>query len=123
MNPDRRVFLLYAREDGEEIANRIRERVEGEHPDLELWQDLVKLLGGKGWLGQILEAIEKSQYLVMVMTPEAQRSATVQKEWRHARHNGVCVIPVRWEDGPRPDFETVHSLRLKEESSWATHAT
>lgn len=51
-----RVFLSYARKDGEQIADRIRQRLEREHPELELWQDLVAVLAGKGWLGQILDA-------------------------------------------------------------------
>jgi len=58
-----RVFLSYARKDGELIANQIRRPLESEHPELELWQDLVKLRAGAGWFGQLIEAIEQSQYL------------------------------------------------------------
>jgi WD40 repeat protein len=88
-----RVFLSYARADGEPFATQLRQRLEAEH--IPLWQDRVGLEGGKDWWLQITEALEKVEFMVLVMTPAAMRSETVRKEWRYARQQGVCVYPVK----------------------------
>jgi WD40 repeat protein len=88
-----RVFISYARTDGEPFATKLRQRLEAEH--IPLWQDRVGLEGGKDWWLQIAEALEKVEFLVLVMTPSAMVSETVRKEWRYARQQGVCVYPVK----------------------------
>src|SRR5262245_29652999 len=89
-----RVFVSYARSDGTEVAGEIRRRLSEEH-GFALWQDLADMEGGRDWWRQITEAIDHVEYLVLVMTPGALRSAVVSKEWRYARHQGVCVIPIK----------------------------
>ncbi len=90
-----RVFLSYARADGEPFATQLRQRMEAEH--IPLWQDRVGLEGGKDWWLQIIEALNVVEFMVLVMTPAAMRSETVRKEWRYARQQGVCVYPVKGE--------------------------
>ncbi len=103
-----RVFLSYARSDGEPFAALLRQRLEAEH--IPLWQDRVGLEGGKDWWLQITEALEKVEFMVMVMTPAAMGSETVRKEWRYARQQGVCVYPVKGE--PDLDFNDMpHWMR------------
>jgi WD40 repeat protein len=91
------VFLSYARSDGEPFATELRQRLEAEH--IPLWQDRVGLEGGKDWWQQITEALDKVEFMVLVMTPAAMQSETVRKEWRYARQQGVCVYPVKGEPG------------------------
>jgi WD40 repeat protein len=88
-----RVFLSYARTDGEQFAAELRQRLQDEH--IPLWQDRVGLEGGKDWWLQIAEALDVVEFLVLVMTPAAMISETVRKEWRYARQQGVCVYPVK----------------------------
>ena len=88
-----RVFLSYARFDGEPFATQLRQRLQDEN--IPLWQDRVGLEGGKDWWLQITEALKKVEFLVLVMTPAAMDSETVRKEWRYARLQGVCVYPVK----------------------------
>jgi predicted component of type VI protein secretion system len=38
-----RVFISYARKDGEEFACKLRERIENEEPEITQWQDRIKL--------------------------------------------------------------------------------
>ncbi|MBI3682201.1 MAG: TIR domain-containing protein [Acidobacteria bacterium] len=102
-----RVFLSYARSDGALLAKALRERLEREAPEIGVWQDIIALEAGRDWFRQILEAIEKVERLVLVMTPAAQASETVRTEWLHARRNGVSVIPVRYSAGPHPDFKAM----------------
>jgi predicted nucleotide-binding protein len=89
------VFLSYARTDGERRAAEIRERLKREDSDIVIQQDRLFLEGGVGWWKQITDAIDSVEFLVLVMTPAAIASGTVQKEWRYARQQGVCVYPVK----------------------------
>ena len=92
-----RIFLSYARDDGEPFATELRQRLEAEH--IPLWQDRVGLEGGRDWWLQIVEALDRVEFMVMVMTPAALESPTVHKEWRTARQKGVCVYPVKAHPG------------------------
>ncbi|MBC7813078.1 MAG: TIR domain-containing protein, partial [Burkholderiales bacterium] len=87
-----RVFISYAREDGEEFARDLREKLEA--LDIPTWLDRFGLEGGRDWWLQIQEALNKAEFLVLVMTPAAMLSANVRKEWHYARQRGVCVYPV-----------------------------
>ena len=86
-----RIFISYARADGEQFARDLRTKLE---PTFALWQDRTEMEGGKAWWDQIEEALKTVEYLVLVMTPAALRSEVVRKEWRLARQNGVSVIPI-----------------------------
>ena len=88
-----RVFISYARSDGEQFATDLRQRLLAEH--IPLWQDRVGMEGGRDWWQQITEALEQVEFMVLVMTPAAMQSPMVRKEWRYARQQGVCVYPVK----------------------------
>src|SRR3989440_3743744 len=90
-----RVFISYARADGEQFATDLRQRLLAEH--IPLWQDRVGMEGGTDWWQQITQALDHVEFLVLVMTPAAMQSPTVRKEWRYARQQGVCVYPVKGE--------------------------
>ncbi len=89
-----RVFISYARADGESIARELRRRLVAGPPALAVWQDRAELEGGVGWWRQITDALDQVEFLVLLITPAAQRSDMVQREWRYARQQGVCVYPV-----------------------------
>jgi WD40 repeat protein len=88
-----RVFISYARADGEAFADSLRQRLQA--ANVPLWQDRIGMEGGKDWWLQITEAIDASDFMVLVMTPRAVASPIVRKEWRYARQQGVCVYPVK----------------------------
>jgi len=50
--------------------------------------------GGKNWRSQIEDAIQASEWLVVVLTAGAVRSVEVCHAWQTARKYGVGVIPV-----------------------------
>lgn len=95
------VFISYARKDGEAFANELRERLKKDAPDIPVWQDRQEIEGGVGWWRQIEEALERVEFLVIVMTDAVLQSEITRKEWRYARQQGVCVYPVK---GPGFDF-------------------
>jgi WD40 repeat protein len=92
VTPQPRVFLSYARSDGESFARALRERLEAE--GVPLWRDREGMEGGRDWRQQIQAAIDRVEFLVLVMTQAAVRSELVRWEWRYARQRGVAVYPV-----------------------------
>jgi hypothetical protein len=61
--------------------------------------------GGQDWWLQIAAALGQVEYALLVLTPAALASDVVRKEWRHARQQGVCVLPVK--GAPGLDFEAL----------------
>ncbi|HEY7493681.1 MAG TPA: TIR domain-containing protein [Candidatus Tectomicrobia bacterium] len=102
-----RVFISYARQDGEAFATALRRRLEKEEPEITLWQDRTEMEGGVGWWKQIEEAIAKCAFLVIVMTPSAMRSEVTRKEWRYARQHGICVYPVKGTADSELDYRSL----------------
>ena len=90
-----KVFISYARQDGEIFATALRKKLEESHPEITLWQDRAQLEGGVGWWHQITTALDNVEFLILVMTPAAMNSPIVRKEWRYARERGVCIYPVK----------------------------
>jgi hypothetical protein len=95
------VFLSYASADGKEYAYSLHRRLEEEYK-LDVWQDIVDLEAGENIWQQIEEALNKVNFLVLVLTQGAERSENVAKELSLARQNGVCVLPII--SHPKPDF-------------------
>lgn len=98
-----RVFISYARSDGEGFAHALRASLE--RVMIPLWQDRVGMEGGRDWWAQITGALDKVQFMVLIMTPNAMKSEVVRKEWRYARQQGVCVYPVK--GAPDLDFASL----------------
>lgn len=89
-----RVFISYARSDGEDAAKALRTRLEQDHPQVTLWLDRARMVAGVGWWKQITEALDSVEILIMMLTPGAMRSEVAAKEWQYARQQGVRVCPV-----------------------------
>ena len=94
------VFISYARSD-ERYATELMTRL-AQEPDIAPWQDRISMSPGD-FEDQLKAGIDSSDYLVLVMTPAALRSPWVEKEWRYARENGRCIVPIR------PTFDSPHS--------------
>jgi len=100
-----RIFISYSRQDGEDFATDLRQKLIAIFGEDQLWQDRAKMEGGVGWWSQIEQALEAVEFMVLVATPEAMKSPIVAKEWRRARQEGVCVYPVQVPGLPI-DFKT-----------------
>ncbi len=94
-HPKPRIFISYARSDGEESARKLRRRLIDKY-NLSIWQDRTSMEGGKDWWQQIEDALRSKhvEHFVLVMTPNALLSDMVQREWRLAKSLGVCIEPV-----------------------------
>jgi len=115
------IFISYARSDGKNFADDLRRRLVDEY-HFHVWQDIVELEGGKDWWLQIETAIKSVEFLVMVMTPGALASQTTRKEWRLARQEGVCVLPMMAEEidfSPLPRWmRDTHFFDFKFPEQW-----
>lgn len=77
-NEDRRVFLSYARKDGEQVAERLYDLLDAAR--FEVFLDRIKLDPGIDFLERIEEEILDKAMVVIVETPAALASAWVDKE-------------------------------------------
>jgi len=98
-----RIFISYARIDGEDFAKELRGRLEVE--GIQVWQDRTNMEGGRDWWLQIVEILDHVEFMVLIMTPAAMRSPLIRKEWHAARQKGVCVYPVKGH--PELDFASL----------------
>jgi WD40 repeat protein len=98
-----RVFLSYARADGEDFARKLREDLEA--AGIPCWMDRFGMEGGHDWWLQIVEALNQVEFMVLVMTPAAIQSPNVRDEWRYARQQGVCIYPVK--AAPKLDYSSL----------------
>ncbi len=106
-------FISYARADGEQFANELREKLLRLEPHISLWQDRKNLDGGIGWWKQITEALDQVRFLVIVVTPSAFTSEIASKEWRYARQQGVTICPVFGHSLTNRDMDVLPKWVLK----------
>ncbi|MBV8524362.1 MAG: toll/interleukin-1 receptor domain-containing protein, partial [Acetobacteraceae bacterium] len=90
-----RIFISYARSDGEDVAREVLRLAEEHNPPLAAWLDHEGLEGGEDWWRQAAAAIDGAEHLVLVLTPAALASENCEKEWSYARERGVQVSPVK----------------------------
>jgi len=87
------VFISYSRKDLTFI-----ERLAADLKDsgFEVWYDLSKLEGGARWNRVIEQAIEDSQYVVVVLSPDSVASEWVDDEVGYAKRLKKKVIPLHY---------------------------
>jgi hypothetical protein len=90
-----RIFISYSRKDGAKFAATLRNELEREN--LSVWQDPIRLEGGRDWWSQIEDALRSKtlQHFVLVVTPAALASPVVRREIRLARQEGKTVSPIK----------------------------
>jgi WD40 repeat protein len=88
-----RIFVSYARVDGEEAARDLVKQL-SEH-NLSTWLDHSGLEGGIDWWRQVEAVLQQVEHLVLMLTPAALKSPNVEREWRYARRQDVQVSPVQ----------------------------
>ena len=64
------VCIFYSRSDGSDYAAWLREKLQKEHPDIPLWQDIISERAGRDWWLQITDALDHVAYMVMLATPD-----------------------------------------------------
>ncbi len=86
------IFLWYSREDGAPAATRLRKELD--RANYSVWQDIQEVQGGQPWEEQLREALDQSQVVIVLLTPDAVASGYVTLEWKHARLLKRPIIPI-----------------------------
>ncbi len=83
------VFISYSRRDAS-IVDRLELGLQsaGYNP----WVDRSYLLGGQAWSAHVREAIDQCAAMVVVISPDALRSAEVAKEYQYALQAGKPIF-------------------------------
>ena len=111
--PRQGAFISYARADGQAAAFALLSRLQADAPDVPAWLDRQQMEGGVGWWAQIEQALDRAEFLIVLMTPAAMRSVHTRQEWRAARQRGVCVYPVMGVPADELDFNELPAWMRK----------
>jgi hypothetical protein len=93
------IFISYARKDAERVAKLL---------DListsiaQVWVDKSGIQPGESFPDAILDAIESTNWLLLVWSRNSEASNWVNKEWTHALSIGKQVVPIRLDSTPLP---------------------
>jgi WD40 repeat protein len=87
-----RVFISYARRDGAELAQRLRQDLVTNGFDV--WIDIHNIAGGTSWTVEIENAIDTSDVILALLTPASYRSEICRAEQLRSLRKHKCVIPL-----------------------------
>jgi hypothetical protein len=88
-----RIFLSYARRDGEETAENLRAKLNlAGHI---VWRDREDMRGGYSWREQIYNAVETVHCVIVLLTPHSVASEQVKYEWDSAIELEKLVIGIQ----------------------------
>lgn len=87
----RSIFISYSRSDSD-FVDRLEADLRAR--DFQVWVDRQRVEGGQDWAEMIQRAIERSEYLLVVLSPDAVASEWVKKEIGFAQSSGKYVIPL-----------------------------
>jgi hypothetical protein len=116
--PQSRVFISYARADGEPLATRLDRDLADQ--GFEPWRDRREIVAGESWAGEIEDAMDRSQVLLAVLTPAAFRSRVCRGEQLRALRKGLRIVPVLGTaDADRPVYlELAHYLDFSRDAEY-----
>jgi TolB protein len=85
------VFISYSQKDIEIVRQLAKDL---EKADFDVWWDISDLKGGDAWAQTIQAALKKSEYCVIVLSPNSVESEWVTKEYIFAIEQGIRIIPI-----------------------------
>jgi hypothetical protein len=93
------IFISYSRKDTEFVR-----RLAGdlEQAGYDAWWDVEELRGGQAWAAEIEEHVRACDAVVVVLSPDSNRSEWVGKETLLAIDLKKTIIPVKCRDSERP---------------------
>jgi CheY-like chemotaxis protein len=93
-------FISYSSVDGQDAARQLAEALTAATPPASVWLDKDRLMPGRDWDDQIVEALRTCDSLLFVMTGESVTSQSVcKKEWSRALSYKKPIIPLLMERG------------------------
>jgi hypothetical protein len=86
-----KLFISYSRKDMESVRKLAGDL---EKAGYDVWWDLTDLHGGEDWVRRIPAAIEESQFVIVVLSPNSIASEWVEKEYTQALSLHKKIIPL-----------------------------
>ena len=86
------IFLSYARVDGLDAGTQLRAELTA--MGFQVWRDLEEMQGGLAWKEQLRGALRQVEAVLLLLTPGAVASRTVEWEWENALTLDKRVIPL-----------------------------
>ena len=91
-----RLFVSYSRHDASTVR-RLVAALEAEGHDV--WIDTDDIRGSERWRSSVATAIRASDVVLLVVSPAAMASSSVEREISVAAENSLRIVPVVIEDG------------------------
>lgn len=86
-----KIFISYSRKDTDFVRKLAGDL---EKAGYDVWWDITDLRGGDDWVRQIPSAIEASQFVIVVLSPNSIASEWVEKEYTQALSLRKKIIPI-----------------------------
>ncbi|MBN1995313.1 MAG: toll/interleukin-1 receptor domain-containing protein [Anaerolineae bacterium] len=113
-----KIFLSYARADGNPAATRLR--TELERANFSIWRDIEDMQGGLGWKEQLRAALREIDVVLVLLTPASAASPYVTWEWENALTLQKRVIPLLISPCEVPsDLKRLHYHNLNQPDNYA----
>ena len=87
-----RVLVFALSQDGATLTGQIHQQLNA--AGIATWRDLSSLEGDRTWWQHVTQALDRVDFLVLVMTEAALTSDLIRRLWRHACQQGVCIYPI-----------------------------
>jgi hypothetical protein len=87
-----RIFISYARKDGADLAQQLRDRLA--KAGLEPWLDMSRIARGAVWTKDIEQAIDSCDVAIALLSPGSYQSDICRAEQLRALRKGKRVIPI-----------------------------
>src|SRR5205085_1697150 len=95
------VFISYAHQDGAELAKQLLRDLTLRGTDV--WLDAARLNGGASWTVAIEQAMDRSEFVLAILSRGSYLSDTCRAEQLRSLRKGKCLIPVLAQaDAERP---------------------
>lgn len=91
------VFLSHSSKNGP-VADTIRQSLEGH--GIDCWISSRDISPGANWGEAIIDGINQSKVMIVILTEESNSSQHVMREVERAVNNDISIIPMRIEDFP-----------------------
>lgn len=94
-----KIFISYSRKDIDFVRKLAGDL---EKANYDVWWDLTDLRGGDEWVTRIAAAIEESETVLVVLSPNSLQSEWVRKEYTQAIGLHKRIIPIMFAPSPVP---------------------
>ena len=90
MTDQQQVFISYSSKD-RGVADAVRAHLQSN--GVTCWMAPYDILGGSDWAVAIVDAIDRSQALLLILSAASNESADVKREVGRASHRGIPIVP------------------------------